>query len=470
MLSRRRFLGGLAASFAARGAFAAETPVQKIGVLSDIHVRSYKHGARILGGLKHFREQGADAVCIPGDFTEYGLVSELKAVDELWRAAFPDGDVNAAGGAVAKLFIRGNHDKMSMGNVEKMPEGPEKEKAKENVIGFHPAETWKEVFGIDWYTEKIMLREVKGVKFVLADWGVQKKDLAAFFEKHGEMLKKESHFFYVQHAPLVGTVDQEYGSKHRCGGDAAAAGAFFKQYPNCIALSGHSHYSITLGDQIWQGEYLSIGCGCAQYVWNREGRDNSWRLPNDYKGRAKRCPSGAVQGQFLLLYPDRLVIERWDFANREKVGPDQVIPFDGTKPYALENQLKRARAPEFPKDAALAFAVKDFHYRVSGEKWIDEKQLWVSHPRAAETPYDEGRVYEYECTVTDPSAPEKPLIVRRELAVGYQLNDARVEKTPVMPFGLEEIPVGKELKYEIRPMDCFGNRGKPLSGTFTLNK
>lgn len=463
LLCKNHVLGALVAVcagvFSCASASAAEnSPILKLGVLSDIHVRYYKQGARILPGLWYFRTNGVDAVCIPGDFTEYGLVSELKAVAELWNEVFP-GDAGADGKPVAKLFIRGNHDKMSM-------KKDDTEERKSEVIGYHPAETWKEVLGIDWYTEKLMLRDVKGVKFVLVDWDATKKDLEDFLAANGEMLKKEQRFFFVQHAPPVGTVDKEYGGDERCGGDGRRAGDLLKDYPNCIALSGHSHYSITFADQIWQGEYLSVGCGCAQYVWNRKGRDNSWSLPKGYKGRAKRCPSGASQGQYILLYADRLVIERWDFANGEKVGPDQVIPFDGTKPFSIEEQLKRSKAPEFPKDAALAFAVKDFHYRETGEKWTAEKQLWVSYPRAMEVATDAGRIYEYECVVTDPEAPGEPMLVRKELANGYYLNDARVEKTPVTAFGLEELPIGKKLRFEVYPMDQFGNRGKAISAEY----
>lgn len=443
----------------------SDTPILRLGVLSDIHVRNYNQGKRILPGLRYFCTNGADAVCIPGDFTEYGLVSELKAVGELWNEVFP-GDKNADGKNVEKLFVRGNHDKMSMGKVESMPEGPEREAAKINIIGFHPAESWKEVFGIGWYTEKVMLREVNGIKCVLVDWSVSKKDIDDFFAQYGDMLKREKHFFYIQHGPPAGTVGKEYGGSDHCGGDNGQSARYLKQYPNCIALSGHSHYSISFADQIWQGEYLSIGCGCAQYVWNRPGRDNSWTLPKGYKGRNKRCPSGAVQGQYILLFPDRLVIERWDFANMEKVGPDQVIPFDGTKPYAIEEQLKRARAPQFPKDSSLSFEIRDFHYRVSGENWFDEKQLWVSYPRAEHVDSDEGRVYEYECAVTEPGSTNGVLIARRELAVNYYLNDSRLEKKPVTAFGLEELPKGKKLRYEVWPLDQFGNKGKSVSAEF----
>jgi len=268
----------------------------------------------------------------------------------------------------------------------------------------------------------------------------------------------------VQHAPPAGTVEKPQDDfKGACGGDRAQCARWLKKFPNAIALTGHSHYSITLGDQTWHEEFLSIGCGCLQYIWNRGGRDNSWSLPADVKGHADRLDSGGHQGLTLCVYRDRIVVERWDFANHEKLGPDHVFPLDGTKPYSWTEQRRRARAPEFPSGAALAVSERDHHYRVKGEKWTNERQVIVTVPRAAETSFDEGRVYEYECKVFAEGA-EEPLIVRRVLAKGYFLNDARVEKKTIVAFGKDELPADKKLRFEVRAMDGWGNRGKPLVG------
>ena len=473
-LSRRGFLGGLAASCAmgsgvVRAAGKAETPLLRLGIVSDTHCRlsfdpknrkTWGHWSTyaLEGAFKWFREHGVDAVVHPGDFTEYGRISELEATGISWRRAFPDGK-DALGNPVEKLFVRGNHDKMG------------KDAEIDALIRKDPAKVWKDVFGIDWYTEKVMLRTVKGFTFVLADWGVTAKDLDGFFAAHGQDLPKDRPFFYVQHAPPKGTVGKpgdDLGSDG-CGGDAADCTRHLRKYPNCVALSGHSHYSVTLGDQVWQEDFLSVGCGCMQYVWNRGGRDNSWSLPKNGRGHAARCSSSSRQGLYLLVYADRLVLERWDFVNFEKVGPDRVIPLDGTKPYSLAAQRARARAPEFPAGAAIAVAERDFHYRVPGEKWTPERQVFLTFPRAAECPSDEGRVYEYECTVRA-EGEEKPLLVRRVLAGGYFLNDARVEKKTIVAFGKDELPAGRKLRFEVRPMDDWSNRGKPIAADYVIEK
>ena len=463
--TRRTFIGGIAAAFAAqatRGAEKLETPLLRLGIVSDSHCKVLhdpdnkktwgpQSTAALQNALTKFREWGVDVVVHPGDFTEYGALKELEATGAVWKRVFPD-DLGADGKRVEKMFVRGNHDKMG------------KDADIDLLIRKDPAKAWKDVFGIDWYTEKVMLRKVKGYTFVLSDWETTRKDLDDFFAAHEKDLPKGKPFFYVQHAPPTGTVDvpQDGGLGGRCGGDSCACTRHLKKYPNAVALTGHSHFSVTLGDQVWQDDFLSIGCGCLQYMWNREGRDNSWSLGNA-KGHAVRCSSSGRQGLYMRVYADRIVLERWDFVNNEKVGPDQVFPLDGSKPYSFAEQRKRARAPEFPKDAKAEVAERDFHYRVRGEKWTDERQVTVTVPRAVECPYDEGRVYEYECKAFTPEdGEEKPLIVRRVLAGNYFLNDARVEKKTIIAFGKDEFPAGRKIRFAVRPLDCWGNRGKAI--------
>ena len=467
-LDRRSFLGGITASVAmgsplVRAAGKAEVPLLRLGITSDTHVRFAcdMNNPKTQNGfssylfekaLMHFRDVGVDAVVHPGDFTEFGLISELQGTAVSWNRVFPN-DLGADGQRVEKMFVRGNHDIMS---------GHPRATEQQALIRDDPAKAWKEVLGIDWYTEKVMLRKVKGFSFILADWGATPADLDKFFEAHGGELPKKAPFFYIQHGPPAGLHDaqDEFGDK--CGGDSARCARWLAKYPNAVAFTGHSHYSVTLGDQVNQGEFLSIGCGCLQYMWNRQGRDNSWSLPQGVKGHADRCSSAGHQGLVMRVYRDRLELERWDFANHEKVGLDQVFPLDGSKPYSFDEQRRRARAPQFPSGAALAVSERDHHYRVRGEKWTDERQVVVTVPRAAETATDEGRVYEYECKVFAADSSE-PLIVRRVLANGYFLNDARVEKKTIIAFGKDELPADKKLRFEVRAMDCWGNRSKPLS-------
>ncbi len=166
-----------------RAAGKAETPLLRLGIVSDTHCRlsfdpkdrkTWGHWSTyaLEGAFKWFRKRGVDAVVHPGDFTEYGTLSELEATGISWRRAFPDGK-DALGNPVEKLFVRGNHDKMG------------KDAEIDGLIRKDPAKAWKDAFGIDWYTEKVMLRTVKGFTFVLADWGVTATDLAGFFAAHG---------------------------------------------------------------------------------------------------------------------------------------------------------------------------------------------------------------------------------------------------------------------------------------------
>lgn len=102
-VSRRGFIGGLAASCAlssgvARAAKKAETPLLRIGIVSDTHCtqsfdpkdrKTWGHWSTYVleGTFNWFRKRGVDAVVHPGDFTEYGRLAELEATGISWRAA-----------------------------------------------------------------------------------------------------------------------------------------------------------------------------------------------------------------------------------------------------------------------------------------------------------------------------------------------------------------------------------------------
>ena len=463
-LDRRGFLGGLTATVAmgsplVRAAGKAEVPLLRLGITSDTHIRFAcdMNNPKTQNGfssylfekaLLHFREVGVDAVVHPGDFTEFGLISELQGTAVSWNRVFPN-DLGADGQRVEKMFVRGNHDIMAGNPWKKEPQA---------LIRDDPAKAWKEVLGIDWYTEKVMLRKVKGFPFILADWGATPADLDKFFEAHGGELPKKAPFFYVQHGPPAGLHDaqDEFGDK--CGGDSARCARWLAKYPNAVAFTGHSHYSVTLGDQVNQGDFLSIGCGCLQYMWNRQGRDNSWSLAPGVKGHADRCNSAGHQGLMLRVYRDRLELERWDFANHEKVGPDLVFPLDGSKPYSFDEQRRRARAPQFPSGAAIK--VERTRHKLGkkgGEKEIEVFALTV--PSAAQTFVN--RVLRYRVTV-ELKDGNQVVLKRHVLAPDYHLPVERAGQPFVLPMPVEDLPKDGDFRFAVVSINCFGKSSAPL--------
>ena len=84
-------------------------PLLRFGVASDLHVTDWASAETFRRALRWFRDQGVDAVTVPGDLTDHGILPQLENVARSWREVFPD-DRAPDGRRVERLFIYGNHD------------------------------------------------------------------------------------------------------------------------------------------------------------------------------------------------------------------------------------------------------------------------------------------------------------------------------------------------------------------------
>ena len=433
-----------------------EVPRLKIGIVSDIHLQyafdpndPKKQGMSSSQTFEHalayFRDQGVDGVVVAGDLTEYGRLCELEASGIAWNRVFPGGK-GIDGKPVAKLIIRGNHDKMD-GRPAK--DGSEKEP----LVRDDPTGAFKKVYGIDDYAP-IMMRQVNGYKFVLVNWGSE-DEAGEWIRKHAAELPKDRPFFYVQHPHLKGT--------NIASMDHGKATEALKAFPNAVAFSGHSHLSLTLGSQIWQDSFTAVGTSCLQWINTLRDRDNARR----HKGILAHTPAAdrkGRQGLLMTVYDDRIVLKRREFLTDCDVGPDWVIPLDGSKPYGWKVQKDRSVAPEFAKDATARIDRK-MGANSAGEK---EMQLQVVFPRPLPAVGDRGRTIEYEATVFRADEDEsKPLLVRRVYAERFFLADGFLSKTGLVCFAESELPRGVRLRFAVRALNDWEVRGNPIYGEYT---
>lgn len=460
---RINFWAAVIVALAALGAHGAEpgaAPLLRVGIVSDIHVQHPCDEAGKGGGastatfekaLKYFREKGVDAVVVAGDLTEYGRVRELEASGVAWNRVFP-GDKGLDGKPVAKLFIRGNHDKMGgLPAWAKPKDAPENEP----LIRDDPAAAFAKALGITDYAP-IMVREVKGYTFVLVNWESENA-AATWLAEHAAELPADKPFFYVQHAHPSGTNLSSHTPR---------VTEELRKHPNAVAFSGHSHFSISLGSQIWQEEFTAVGTGCLQYMWNSAGRDNCWSMGKGQVGHAPRASAMGRQGLLMEVYGDRIVLERREFLTDKDVGPDWVVPLDGTKPYAWENQKARTTPPVFAEDAVVAAARKKAKNR-NGE---EEMQVQLTFPRPLPAVGDSGRTVEYEAVAFRPEdGEEKPLLARRAFAEKYFLADEFLAPTGLVCFAESEFPEGAKVRFAVRAMDCWERKGPPIYGEIVAN-
>ena len=383
--TRRSFLGGLTALFASgtaktyAAAVGAGRPNLSFGVVSDIHITPHAHIAALCKrtgrpvpkvgrkrfveldifekSLKYFDEQGCDAVMVSGDIADDGLTGQLQAAADCWYGVFPDGKSTRDGRSVEKLFCCGNHD---MGGVwysglRSLFQKPDKELPKDEWLSKNIAEHWERILHEKY--APIYMKEVRGYKFIGAHWrdwdGIP--GVVDFMKKHGDEVRGVKPFFFFEHQQPANTCFNTWAFNP----DPYSTEAL-KHFPNAVAFSGHSHKSLLLPYNFWQGSFTSIGAATLCTLCGEYGRENGSVKFQNERLAMKRISSqyhDHAHGMFVRVYDDFIEISRRDFATDEDLGETIVIPLPATEksPFFYANQKAAGRAPgPFPDGAKVS--------------------------------------------------------------------------------------------------------------------
>ena len=464
-ITRKRFLiGSMAVAAAgARRMFAAApgtvrgTPRLKLAVMSDIHVRNETSQKSFIKALEWYRDQGVDAVLVAGDMADQGLVSQLQLVADAWFSVFPD-NKTPDGRPVTQLLQYGNHDVASW--MEKNYPDPA-ERAR-NLIKYDPKGCWERAFREDY--APCFAKTVKGYTFVGAHWpGLG--GLGDWLAANGGGLDPSLPFFYFQHPHPKDTCYGAWAWGHDNGSSTAA----LSPYANAIALSGHSHYSLTDERTMWQGAFTSIGTSSLSYTsLDYNFRENA--RGNDYGRKEKRqrqmsalSTSDGKQGMLFTVCDDHIRIERREFIGGESLGDDWILPVGkaAEKPFAYAKRIPARVAPEFGEGAAVKVALVPPKAEKDKPAPKEPTQVEVSFP-SAET-RAKCRVFEYEVqAVVVEDDVEMIAATRRALAPDFHLPAAKAGKPGSCVFALAELPKGVHLRFDVTPIECFGRKGRPI--------
>ena len=475
MVSRRFFLSGAASFGAVAGCrslcsgAAFFRPRVKFGVLSDVHVRSAAEKQysteHVIRALEYFRDNGADGVLIAGDIADQGHVSQLKYFADAWYAVFPN-DTAPDGRHVEKLFVYGNHDYegWTWGRSEEDRKKPE---VLADAIGCSQeayAKAWEDCFHEKF--EPIWIKDVKGYKFVGRHWGYADR-LDAFLAAHADELKGSKPFFYTQHDHSRNTV---FGS-WAWGADDGSSTKTLSKYPNCVAFSGHSHYSLTDERTIWQGAFTAVNTASMRYASSDYNlRDNISHNDWGYKlwQRSRVTPQldhfEGKQGMLVEVGDTEMRIRRLQFVyGTEPLGEDLIVslPCPGERPMDYATRKAKRVPPAFAKDAVVA--VK----QLTDEK--GRKVVRVSFPAAK--PVDGCRVFEYEVTaVLLEDDVELVACQKRVIAPDFHLPPSQCGRPGECRFTDAELPPEAHLRFEVRPLECFGVKGRPITADYRMLK
>ena len=474
------------------------TPNLRVGVLSDVHVDSDRPAANLERALRHFDRIKVDAVLIAGDLVTNGRRWEFERMVSVWRKVFPD-DRRSDGVKVEKLFVTGNHDVdgWCYGQVKTL------EAAKECAFYFHRQEWWREFFGEDY--RPVSVKEVYGYKFVLRHWlsicgteGKRGLKIVDGFEDDPDVtgdflaaqdLRGSKPFFYVQHEPPRDTVNATWLTRGIRWGDdgdvhAATATKMLSDYPNAIALCGHSHFSLTDEMSIWQGAFTAVNCSClCGYVFTPPGRENGWNCDDFNRTppfEMERLDIFAVnQGMVMDVYDDRIVFERREFRNGHKLGPDWIVPLGvgAPKPYAFESRMREAIAPSFPEDATATVSEVFGYGRDSGGRERAKEghaQVRVAFPSARSRNGTSARGWDYavRCELLAGDIV-RTLVERCVFSPNSMMPEEDDNQLVVCAFARTELPkklnAGQKVRFVITPRTCWGKEGRPISVEWTPN-
>ena len=462
MTTRRCFIGSLAAS-AGAAAFAGKTlggPDLKVGVLSDIHLsQPEKHKSQdaidmFRHVLEFFRKERVDAVLVAGDLTNGGTMTELRVVAAVWNEVFGK-DANAP----EKIFVTGNHEKVYFDQAKKKGELDSPVYA--DGLYLDVKKNWRELFGEEW--SPFFIKTVKGYSFVGAHWmeWFKEKDFRAFLAANRAKLENGRPFFYTQHAHPKNTC---YGPWTWHQWEGGPTDGVLADWPNAVAFSGHTHYSLTDQRSVWQGPFTSIGTAALRWLSLPYGRENGASELGLGRRMSQMC--WGSQGMVMSVWGDRMVFERYDFVNNEKLGDDWVVPVlrskDGEREYSFASRMSKAAAPEFPEGAKIALAERDGMSPKTATKQPEkERQLVVKFPAAVGSD-DLSRVFDYELAVDCvESDVTRRMATKRVYQPGAHLNIRRTGAAVECVFGLCELPA-TTFHLSVTPMNSFGMRGKPL--------
>ena len=460
-ISRRLFLEN--ASFAALSGVAgcrlaggwgcrmSGEPDVRFGVVSDVHLRTPGDEDTLVKAFQYFRDQGVDAVLLAGDIADTGLISELRRCADAWKRVFPC-NCGKDGRHVEKLFIYGNHDIWaSIHIIRKNPD-----LARQDAIAYddaRPARVWEEVFE-EPYSD-FWIKHVKGYAFIGAHW--TKKDqfdgLADYLRSHAGEIDTSKPFFYTQHSHPKDTCIGSWA----WGRDNGASTRALAAYPNAVAFSGHSHYPLTDERSVWQESFTSINAASLRYISvGYSLRENFGGNSHGFRGETRKHlmeqpkTGDSRHGMLVSVYGGELAIERRDFLANASLGEDWLISVPPKGNQSFRARAARRRPPQFAPDAKLLV-------RLDGEK-----RLVLDFP-AAKT-IDGRRVFEYEATATlVEDEVDIVQVQRRVMAPDFYKPETQGGAPGSCVISLDEIPTKGHTVFSIRPVDCYGIKGAPLS-------
>jgi predicted phosphodiesterase len=442
VISRREFLKGALASLG-MGAFGpvfAAPPGWRrpakanlvFGLVSDTHLRTDMTGGRLaspdgylLAALRHFREQGVDAVAHCGDMADRGQIAELEFHAEIWRRVFGDG-------GPVKLFVAGNHDiegfRYGLGRQMRVDRiYPDPEEMTTHLLAADFAAAWERVWGEKY--ERVWHKTVKGYHFFGRHWDVDESELAKALE--GFAADGANPFFLLSHECSMKLADSPLDLKSAVGffGHWHCTGSNWNQIH---FFPGYSFPNIQVPSS---SSYGRFGFGKDAYIS---------KAPLEGADAAKK----GYQGYVVRVYDDFLAIERREFSEGGSLGPDWIMPLGKYEvhPFAKSELKKVVGVPQFRAGAKL-------------ETESTSETLRLKIPLADGNP--DSRAYAYELAIEGGGKRLLKAVycAGAHMGIGHEPDGGWT----MLTISAAELPSGGTLAVSAVPLSSLGTRGAAIT-------
>ena len=451
------FAGAMTLDIGAFARAAAELgmPRLRVGILSDIHIKTEADIPLLERTFRYFRSRNVDAVLIAGDMADSGLEKQMRPISECWFNVFPR-DRGVDGKKVERLFIYGNHDMegqtYAIGDDVLAAEDRET-MVKREEIRPRKEKLWKKYWKEDF--QPIYIKEVKGYKFVGAHWTNWQNtpDLKEFLAEHDAELKGEKPFFYFQHPHPKGTT----GGPWVWGQDNGEVTAILSGYPNCVCFSGHSHQALNDEHVMWQGAFTSIGTASLSYTTLTGGRENTviWDGASYPSEMPQMDMQQGRQGMVMSVYDDTICLERRDFLYEKPMDGNWIIPLGAAgHPCSYQERAAAEAAPQFAEGDAVKVSRSD----ADGGKSL----VSVHFPNVLKRTCG-VRAYDFEVTLEHRREDIILVSGQKRVFSPHRMNCEEQDTGEVTcVFAFDDIPHNFPCRFAVRPCGCFGAKGEPI--------
>lgn len=331
VMKRRHFLGGMLATgiLPAFGAPESER-IARIGMMTDTHIgKTLESCSRVKAALELFKSKGVEMVINCGDLADRHYPDGYRFYRQTVNTVYPD-----AATRPKEVYVYAWHDTADYDAVKR--DGPpgflgafENMRKLLEAPNPHTCDfVWK---GLPF----LVFPQFTGHAGFLSWADYEKAIERTCAANPGKPV------FVCDHVPPADTIfhSREWGCEE--------CRRILNRFPQVVSISGHVHGSLACERLIWQGQFTAINLGCLQ-TWG--GFAPGSTPPRQAK------PNFGVS--VMDVYPDRLLIRRYDVRDGSEYSPDAPwlipLPFVAAQaPYVPATAAKRCRQPVFAPDTTV---------------------------------------------------------------------------------------------------------------------